>query len=230
MPKKEKQAEISWEEAVTRFLADNPEFFSDHPELLANITVPHPQSGHAVSLIERQVGVLRDQNRQLERQLRELVSNAKENEVITRRLHDTAQHLLKAEDIQSLLEIATVQVREAFYLDAATVRIGTAAPLTDSEGVWVSTDDEQLTQLALLVANGDPVCGTFLDDLQKRFVFGEAHEQIKSCALVPLRFNGIGGIYSLGSQDPHRFDEEMATDYLARLGDLIASALNRYLA
>ena len=230
MPKKEKQAEISWEEAVTRFLADNPEFFADHPELLANITVPHPQSGQAVSLIERQVGVLRDQNRQLERQLRELVSNAKENEVITRRLHDTAKNLLRAEDIDGLLEIATVQIREAFFLDAATVRIGTATPLTDAKGVWVSTDDEHLTQLALLVANGDPVCGTFLDEQQKQFLFGDEHDQIKSCALVPLKFDGIGGIYSLGSQDPHRFDEEMATDYLARLGELIASALTRYLA
>jgi uncharacterized protein YigA (DUF484 family) len=230
MPKKEKQAEISWEEAVTRFLADNPEYFSDHPELLANITVPHPQSGQAVSLIERQVGVLRDQNRQLERQLRELVSNAKENEVITRRLHDTARNLLGAKNIDGLLEIATVQVKEAFYLDAATVRIGTATPPTETEGVWASPDDEQLTQLALLVANGDPVCGSFLDEQQTRFLFVDAHDQVKSCALVPLKFNGVGGIYCLGSQDPHRFDPEMATDYLARLGELISSALARYLA
>jgi uncharacterized protein YigA (DUF484 family) len=208
MPKKEKQAEISWEEAVSRFLSDNPEFFTTHPEILVDITVPHPQSGQAVSLIERQVGVLRDHNRQLERQLRELISNAKENEVITRRLHEFARHLLEASDIDALLDVATMQVKEAFYLDATSIRIGTHEPSGDKT----------------------PVCGSFLDESQLHFLFGDARDNIKSCALVPLKFEGIGGVYCLGSQDPHRFDQEMATDYLARLGELIASALARHLA
>lgn len=229
MPKKEKQAEISWEEAVSRFLSDNPEFFTTHPEILVDITVPHPQSGQAVSLIERQVGVLRDHNRQLERQLRELISNAKENEVITRRLHGFARHLLEASDIDALLEVATTQVKEAFYLDATSVRIGSHDPVEGRAPVWVKADNEQLTQLALLVAGGEPVCGSFLDEAQLQFLFGDAHDNIKSCALVPLKFDGIGGVYCLGSQDPHRFDQEMATDYLARLGELIASALTRHL-
>jgi uncharacterized protein YigA (DUF484 family) len=230
MPEKEKQAEISWEEAVSRFLADNPEFFTTHPEILVDITVPHPESGQAVSLIERQVGVLREHNRQLERQLRELISNAKENEVITRRLHEFARHLMEADDVDALLEVATNQVKEAFYLDATSVRIGSREPVESKAPVWVSADDEQLTQLALLVAAGDPVCGSFLDESQLQFLFGDARDNIKSCALVPLKFDGIGGVYCLGSQDPHRFDQEMATDYLARLGELIASALARHIA
>ncbi|MCG6975887.1 MAG: DUF484 family protein [Acidiferrobacterales bacterium] len=230
MPKKEKQAEISWEEAVSRFLSDNPEFFTTHPEILVDITVPHPQSGEAVSLIERQVGVLRDHNKQLERQLRELISNAKENEVITRRLHEFARHLLEASDIDALLKVATTQVKEAFYLDATSIRIGAHEPAEGRAPVWVEADNEQLTQLALLVAGGEPVCGSFLDESQLHFLFGDARDNIRSCALVPLKFDGIGGVYCLGSQDPHRFDQEMATDYLGRLGELIASALARHLA
>jgi uncharacterized protein YigA (DUF484 family) len=225
MPTNETQAEISWEEAVSRFLADNPDFFVTHPELLADITVPHTETGLAVSLIERQVGVLRDQNRQLDRQLRELISNAKENEVITRRLHDFAKGLLVALDECTLVDVATSQVKDTFHLDAATLRVAS----NDSGGVdgsiWLETDDEQLAQLALLVATGNPVCGSFLDEEQKLFLFGEDRDKIKSCALIPIKAEELNGIYCLGSQDPHRFDKEMATDYLARLGDLIASAL-----
>ncbi len=225
MPKKETQAEISWEEAVSRFLGDNPDFFNSHPELLVNINVPHAESGHAVSLIERQVGVLRDQNRQLDRQLRELISNAKENEVITRRLHDFAKNLLAAVDTNAVFDISTSQVKEVFHLDAATIRVMSENPENAGEPEWVTTEDEHLTQLVLLVANGEPVCGSFLDEEQKAFLFDEATENIKSCALIPLKADGVNGVYCLGSQDPHRFDKEMATDYLSRLGDLIASAL-----
>jgi len=49
------------EEQVAAFLSANPDFFLDHQELLANLTLPH-QSGEAVSLLERQVSVLRERS------------------------------------------------------------------------------------------------------------------------------------------------------------------------
>ena len=66
----DQQKELSWEEAVARFLEDNPEFFENHPDSLAKLRLAHDVSGKAVSLIERQVHVLREQGLNLQRQLR----------------------------------------------------------------------------------------------------------------------------------------------------------------
>ncbi len=229
MPKKEQQEEISWEEAVTRFLSENPDFFIHHPELLADISIPHPDTGRAISLIERQVGVLRDQTCQQERQLRELVSNARENEVLSERLHEFARQLLCADSLDVVLGSALTGLQEAFHLDATGIRIARSDASDEDRPEFVAEDDEQFMQLALLLADGQPVCGTFLDQPQKDLLFGNPKVDIKSCALVSVRTENIEGMICLGSQDPHRFESNMATDYLARLGDLVACAIDRQL-
>ncbi|MEK7261797.1 MAG: DUF484 family protein, partial [Pseudomonadota bacterium] len=89
-PYSEPRQEIPWEDAVARYLEEHPDYFQRHPELLARITLIHQVGGRAVSLIERQVQVLRDQSRNLQRQLRELLGNARDNDALTDRLHRLA--------------------------------------------------------------------------------------------------------------------------------------------
>jgi len=46
---------------VIRFLVENPNFFDQHPEALSELSISHVSYG-AVSLVERQVAVLRERN------------------------------------------------------------------------------------------------------------------------------------------------------------------------
>ncbi|MDX1432677.1 MAG: DUF484 family protein, partial [Gammaproteobacteria bacterium] len=69
----------SEEDAVVEYLRANPEFFSRHPGLLEQLSVPH-SCGEAVSLVEYQVSVLRDQIHDLRRRMQVLVANARDNE------------------------------------------------------------------------------------------------------------------------------------------------------
>ena len=73
-------------DSIVDYLLSHPEFFEAHPELLVKLKVPHP-SGTAVSLIERQVEVLRGQNRQLERKLVDLIEVARANDTLIERIH-----------------------------------------------------------------------------------------------------------------------------------------------
>src|SRR3989344_5850263 len=68
LPSEELQSELSWEEAVARYLEDHPDYFQRYPETLSRILLSHETGGKAVSLIERQVQVLRGQNQALLRQ------------------------------------------------------------------------------------------------------------------------------------------------------------------
>ena len=66
------------ENAVVAWLRANPGILDSRPELYGVLSVTHP-SGDAASLLERQVAVLREENRKLRQQFDQLVSNAREN-------------------------------------------------------------------------------------------------------------------------------------------------------
>jgi uncharacterized protein YigA (DUF484 family) len=229
MAKEEPQTEVSWEDAVARFLEDNPDFFGDRPELLAQLELTHPERGTAVSLIERQVGVLREQGQTLQRQLRELISNARENDVIGRRLHEFACSLLQADGVNAVIEISRSQIREKFRLDAVALRLAAPSVPEAASAEIVAEDDDDLRQL-LESAKGDaPLCGVALPEVLQARLFGETAEGIRSVVIVPLSGEDTRGVLVLGSQDPHRFEPGMATDYLVRLGELLRIALDRHL-
>ncbi|MGI9321752.1 MAG: DUF484 family protein, partial [Thiogranum sp.] len=73
-------------EQVASFLGNHPDFFNSHPELLTEIRLSHA-TGKAVSLIEKQVQVLRDQNQDLKNKLLELVDVAHDNDRLNERMH-----------------------------------------------------------------------------------------------------------------------------------------------
>ncbi|MGB0212115.1 DUF484 family protein, partial [Algiphilus sp.] len=68
------------ENAVRAWLIAHPEFFDRHPDVLEEADLQH-ESGHATSLIERQVEWLRAKNARLEARLSQLTDTAQDNEV-----------------------------------------------------------------------------------------------------------------------------------------------------
>ena len=68
---------------VAEYLKAHPDFFDKSPGLLSEINVPHPQSGQAISLVERQASVLRERIKSMELKLAELLRNGQENDAIS---------------------------------------------------------------------------------------------------------------------------------------------------
>src|SRR5512147_1034310 len=86
---------------IAQFLAQHPDFFEQHPELLANLNVPHPQNGHAISLVERQSMILRNRITALEARIAEMARHGEENDVIADKLvHWSRALLLEADPAQ----------------------------------------------------------------------------------------------------------------------------------
>ena len=48
-----------------RYLQDNPGFFEEYAELLAQIYIPHPHGGRAIPIAERQILTLREKSKML---------------------------------------------------------------------------------------------------------------------------------------------------------------------
>lgn len=210
-------------EQITEFLKLNPDFFVGHAELLADITVPHPFSGQAISLGERQVLALRDKSRGLEIKLREFIQFAEENDAIGDKLHKLSLALMRARTLDAVLQSFYLDLSESFAVPHTVVRIWADAAPDMPEFAKVSEDIRVLVE-----GLSQPQCGPEVPE-EVRAWFGEVGAHQKSFALAPLRDGNLTGLMVLASEDAKRFYPEMGTLYLSWLAELAGAACARYL-
>jgi uncharacterized protein len=217
----------SEEEAIAGYLQRNPEFFERHQGVLARLKLPHARGGAAISLVERQIEVLREKVAGLEGKLAELVRTARANDAIADRLHRFTRRLLRAVPRTEAIARIEAGLREDFdAFHAALVLIGAHQGLPSQRFVRaVPADDPNLKSFESLFASGKPRCGQARDS-QREFLFGPEGLEMGSVALVPLGDKGSLGLLALGSPDRDRFHPGMSTEFLARMADLIADALS----
>ncbi len=110
-------------EEVAHYLRDNPRFFEEHIDLIANVVVPHPHAGRTISITERQMLALRDKNRQLEGKMGELLQFGEENDAISVKMHRLAVGLIAARSFQSLLHTLNFHLRDDFAIPHVAVRL-----------------------------------------------------------------------------------------------------------
>jgi uncharacterized protein len=215
------------EESVASYLQRNPEFFERHQAVLARLKLPHARGGSTISLVERQIEVLREKQAALENKLAELVRVARANDAIAERLHRFTRRLLRAVPRATAIAHIEAGLREDFdAFHAALVLIGGSPDPTLPTFVrTVPAADAQLKSFESLFASGKPRCGQARDS-QREFLFGPEGLEMGSVALVPLGDKGALGLLALGSADRDRFHPGMSTEFLARLADLISDALS----
>ena len=98
------------EDQVVGYLRRNPDFFARHDDLLAEISLPH-DSGSAISLLERQVNILRARGTEARQKLNNLLENARYNDQLFDTIQNLVLALLGAADATEIAEIAQRQVR-----------------------------------------------------------------------------------------------------------------------
>jgi uncharacterized protein YigA (DUF484 family) len=195
---------------VKTFLEQHPDFLVEHPDLLETLQVPHGLDGPAVSLVERQVQVLRDRQAESRQRLAELVRNARDNEALVGRVHALALRLLHARDAAGVAAQTEASMHEDF--DVRPARLLAAADIPPA--------------VRALVASGKPRCGQLRED-DRNALLDDAAAGIASMALVPIGADCRYGLLALGSTDAARFHPGMGTAFLERIGELVAAALGR---
>src|SRR5688572_29549395 len=102
------------EERIERYLSLNPDFFERHQPLLSRMRLPHMRTGSTVSLVERQVEVLREQKTDSDRRLAEFVAVARANDQLADRIHRFTRRLLRAPNAITALASLEASLREDF--------------------------------------------------------------------------------------------------------------------
>jgi uncharacterized protein YigA (DUF484 family) len=214
------------EESIADYLKSHPDFFERHAPLVLGLKLPHRAGGASISLVERQVAMMRQRNGQLERQLKDLVAVAKQNDALVEKIHQLCLKLMRSPTLTQRLERLETGLREDFAAERAVLVLFPDAPAAAVREGFVrrmGVDDPDVRPFATFLRAAKPRCGP-LRDRQKN-IFERDGDTVSSAALVPLGPESKLGFLIIGNHDPDHFHPGKRMDFLARLGEVLAVAI-----
>jgi hypothetical protein len=216
------------EDDIANYLANTPDFFLRHAELLAAVQFTSPHSNRAVGLQERQAEMLREKIKSLEQRIMEMIRHGSENVMLSDKILRWARSLLMVSDLHAMPASIEQDIQGQFSVPQVGIRLWGVAPeyagLTAAQAV---SEDAKVFASSLM----EPFCG--LNTGFEAVSWLEDPSTVTSLALIPLRGGATGGmspafgLLVLASPDPHRFHSGMGTDFLARIGELVSAATSR---
>ena len=217
------------EDQIGDYLVAHPDFFERHPGVLARIKLPQQRGSAAVSLVERQVLVLREKHGALEQKLRELIENGRANDVITDRVHRLARRLLRARDFAATVAALETSLREDFGASRWLILLTDSslpglAGYANPQVRVVPRGSAELRLFETFFESARPRSGQ-IRDTQREYLFGTDAGSVGSTVLIPLGEKAALGLLSIASHDTERYLPTMSTDYLVRIGDIVTEAI-----
>ena len=210
---------------VADYLEQHPDFFIGKDDLLLKLTLPH-QRGEAISLVERQIALLREGNMDYRRRLAYLSETAKDNERLFERMRKLVLMLLESRDLEQLLEAIADSLNHEFKIELHSLILFSERPM--SLPVRIEHVDVATKALGNILEKGKPVCGQFEGD-ELKFLFPVQDEDIGSVAIIPLTYSLNEpqqlGVLTLASKDPEHFQEGMGSLFTGYIGDVLSRML-----
>ncbi len=216
------------EDDIANYLANTPEFFERHAELLASVQLSSPHSTRAVSLQERQASLLREKIKVLEHRIMDMIRNGSENVMLSDKLISWAGNLFQVADPATLPLRIAEQIAQHFAVPQVAIKLwDVAAPFADADFARGVSEDVRLFTSSLT----EPFCGVNTGFEAAAWLAEPL--AASSLAIMPLRQGAIAGsspafgLLVLASPDGQRFNSTMGTDFLARIAELASAALSR---
>ncbi|WJN59821.1 DUF484 family protein [Pseudomonas sp. SO81] len=213
-------------ESVAAYLRQHPEFFVDHEELIPELRIPH-QPGEAVSLVERQVKLLRERNIEMRHRLSQLMDVARDNDRLFDKTRRLVLDLLDASSLEEVIGAVEDSLRHEFQVPFVSLILFSETPL----GVGRSVSSAEAHQaIGGLLGAGKTTCGVLRPN-ELEFLFGsEEFAQVGSAAVVSLTYQGLHGVLAIGSPDPQHYKSSLGTLFLGYVAEVLARVLPRFAA
>ncbi|MDA7087030.1 DUF484 family protein [Pseudomonas sp. SA3-5] len=209
---------------VADYLRLHPEFFVDHDELIPELRIPH-QRGDTISLVERQVKLLRERNIEMRHRLSQLMDVARDNDRLFDKTRRLVLDLLDATSLEEVVITVEDSLRHQFQVPFVSLILFSESPLAVGRSV---SSAEAHQAIGGLLAGGKTICGV-LREHELNFLFGEsAAKQVGSAAVVALSYQGLHGVLAIGSVDPQHYKSSLGTLFLGYIAEVLARVLPRF--
>ena len=214
-------------EQIAAYLRLHPDFFLKRPDLLIDIEVAHPAGG-AVSLLERQVSILRERNMDMRHRLNNLLENARVNDRLFEQTKQLVLHLIEAQTLDQIVDTFVSSLQNDFQIDFASVVLIGNPNLHRGVRARVVTLNEARAQIDGLLKSSKAMCGSLRPE-EVQFLFPEHTRQIGSAAVVPLSYGNPLGVLAIASTDANYFRSSMGTLFLGYIAEVLNRLLPKYL-
>ncbi|MDP2245221.1 DUF484 family protein [Pseudomonas sp.] len=210
--------------AIADYLRRHPAFFVEHDELLAELRIPH-QRGDTISLVERQMTLLRERNIEMRHRLSQLMDVARDNDRLFDKTRRLVLDLLDASSLEEVVSTVEDSLRHKFQVPFVSLILFNDTPLAVGRSV---SSAEAHQAIGGLLAGGKTICGVLREN-ELSFLFGENEAgQIGSAAVVALSHQGLHGVLAIGSSDPQHYKSSLGTLFLGYIAEVLARVLPRF--
>ena len=220
------------DDQVSDYLRRNPDFFNNKPALLADMNLPHQPGTGAVSLVERQVSVLRDRNMDMRHRLNKLLDNARTNDNLFDKTKRLILNMLDTDQLDDCLDALFYSFQNEFDIHYSQLLL-----ISSSENHFPSPANKQARlidqpmaekNLSSIIHNHRAICGQLNAD-EQAFIFHKNTNLIGSTAITPLTIdNRLLGILAIANRDPHYYRSSMNTLFLKFIADVLSRLVMRY--
>jgi hypothetical protein len=221
------ESDIS-EKQIADYLRNHPEFFANQEDLLASLSLPH-ESGKAISLLERQVAILRDRGIEARQKLNNLLENARNNDQLFDTTRNLVLALLRADSITEVADVTQDQLSNHGNIDACEIIIVAHPDLRVAHSIRIESVAKLRTDFSDVFRLKRTYCGQ-LDVEQIAYLFPGAKNIIRSTALCPVLNNSeVLAMLAFGNQAESFFNVNLDTLFLDFIGHAVGAVLNRHL-
>lgn len=213
---------------IANFLANTPDFFARHAEVLATVQLSSPHGNRAVSLQERQAQMLREKIKSLEHRAMDMMRHGGENMLIADKLQRWTLGLLRVTEAAELPQIVVRELESQFSIPQVVLRLWGVDPEHTAAAFTADVSEDVKTFVASLPL---PYVGVNAGFEAVQWL--SAPHEAQSLALIPLRLPQAAaqtfGLIVCASPDAYRFHAGMGTDFLERIADIASAGLSRLL-
>lgn len=215
------------ETQIIEHLLAHPDFFKRHPDALEALQLPH-ETGSAISLVERQVSVLRERNLEMRQRLNNLLTTARENDKLFEKTKRLVLTLIEANSLGAVVDALFHSLQADYDVQFHNLLLlGDAGTLPASNARVVGVDEAH-QHIGSLLRSNRAICGVLRRE-ELRFLFGADADRIGSVAAVPLCHGRVFGILAIGNSDPNHYRSSMGTLFLSYLAEVLNRTCPRLL-
>lgn len=206
---------------VAEYLRQHPDFFIDYENLLPDLALPHHTGEHAISLVERQVSVLRTRNRDVRQRLNRLLEVARENDRLFQKTQKLVLAVLEQRTAEEIVDAVESSLRDDYQVDTCRLLLLNSVEPQEAE-----------QHIGALLTNRQPLCG-HLRPQETAFLFAQASQPVRSAAVVSIARPHAAAdeqplaVLAIGSFDAEHYQAGMGTLFLSYIAEVLSRTLAR---
>lgn len=210
---------------VAQYLRENPTFFLRRDDLLASMTLPHA-SGDAISLVEKQVNILRERNIDMRHRMSNLLNIAKDNDLLLEKTKRLTLAIMESRSIDQLVSAVENSLTDDFGVDFCSLTLFGSPEQLRNVKARIVPPQEAREQIGAIMENSKAICGV-LRDQELSFLFSSQASKVHSAAVNPLINDYPLGVLAIGSKDAKAYQSDMGTLFLSYISEVLNRQIPR---